>query len=483
MKTVRTVAGRTDRVVVVGAGLSGLAAALHLAGAGREVTVLERRDGPGGLAGQLRIDGYSFDTGPTVLTMPDTIARALNAVGEELTDWLDLIPLDPIYRAFYPGGERLDIRADPAHTAEEIAAFAGAAEAARYRRFVDWLEKLYRLQIRDFVDRNIDSPLDLPVRSLAKLAALGGFGRLEPAVRKYLRDSRVRRAFTFQSLYVGLAPHQALALYAIVSYLDTVGGVVFPRGGMHAVPRALAGAAAKHGVQFRYDTTVTEVDMAAGRARAVHTAGGERIPADAVVLATDLPAAYRDLLGRQPRPLRTAPSCVLLHIGASSAYSQIAHHNLHFGRAWRRTFHELTHGELMSDPSLLVSNPSRTDPTLAPAGRHTYYVLAPAPTGGPDWSVVGRRYADELLETLHERGYRNLTAEVQQLVTPDDWRAVGCTAGTPFAAAHTLGQTGPFRPGNLVGDNIVLAGAWTHPGVGVPMVLISGRLAARRIVG
>lgn len=483
MSIVHRVSGPTDRVVVVGAGLAGLAAALRLAGSGRDVTVLERRDGPGGLAGQLHIDGYSFDTGPTVLTMPEVIAQTLGFVGEQLTDWLDLMPLDPIYRAFYPGGERLDIRSDPEHTAAEIAAFAGTDEAARYRRFVDWLGRLYRLQIRDFVDRNIDSPLDLPARSLAKLAALGGFRRLEPAVRKYLRDSRVRRAFTFQSLYVGVAPHEALALYAIVSYLDTVGGVVFPRGGMHAVPQALADAAAKHGVHFRYGTTVTEVETAAGRARAVHTADGERIPTDAVVLATDLPSAYRDLLGEQPRRLRTAPSCVLLHIGGPESYSRIAHHNLHFGRAWRRTFHELTHGELMSDPSLLVSNPSRTDPTLAPAGRHTYYVLAPAPTGGPDWSVIGPRYADELLETLDRRGYRGLQGEVRRLVTPDDWRAAGCTAGTPFAAAHTLRQTGPFRPGHLVRDNVVLAGAWTHPGVGVPMVLISGRLAADRIIG
>jgi len=486
--SVRTVSGPTDRVVIVGAGLAGLAAALRLAPTGREITVLDRRDGPGGLAGQLNIDGYSFDTGPTVLTMPEVIAQTLGFVGEELTDWLDLIRLDPIYRAFYPGGEHLDIRAAPEQTATEIQEFAGPRAATGYRKFLDWLRALHDVQMPNFVDRNIDSPFDLPPRALATLAALGGFRRLEPAVRQYLRDPRVRRAFTFQSLYVGVAPHEALALYAIVAYLDTVGGAVFPRGGMHAVPQALAGAAAKHGVRLRYDTTVDRIETAGGRARAVHTTDGERIRADAVVLATDLPAAYRDLLGKEPRTLKTAPSCVLLHIGGPASYRQIAHHNLHFGRAWRRTFHELTRtGDLMSDPSLLVSNPTRTDPSLAPAGRQTYYVLAPVPnaTADLDWSVLGPRYADELLDTLEARGYAGFddAIEVQRLVTPDDWRAAGCTDGTPFAAAHTLRQTGPFRPGNVVMENVVLAGAWTHPGVGVPMVLISGRLAAERIIG
>ncbi len=486
----RTVTGPTDRIVVVGAGLAGLAAALRLAGAGREVTVLDKSDAPGGLAGQFDIDGYSFDTGPTVLTLPDVLEQTLASVEEKLEDWLELLPLDPIYRAFYPGGEHLDIRADPEATAAGIAEFAGPKEAAGYRRFVDWLRALHQTQLRHFIDRNIDSPLQLLGRPLARLAAVGGFGRLEPAVARYLCDPRVRRLFTFQSLYVGLSPYEALALYAVIAYMDTVGGVVFPRGGIHAVPQALAGAAAKHGVQLRYGTEVSQIETAGGRARAVRTADGERIAADAVVLATDLPTAARDLLGLKPRKLRLAPSCVLLHVGSTARYSKIAHHNIHFGQTWRRTFDELiTDGSLMSDPSLLVTNPTRTDPALAPAGRQTYYVLAPTPNleAGIDWSVIGPRYEAELLATLQQRGYTGFTdgIEVHRLITPADWRAAGLTAGTPFAAAHTFGQTGPFRPANLVRgfENVVLAGAWTHPGVGVPMVLISGRLAAERITG
>ncbi len=491
----RTVPGPTDRVVVVGAGLAGLSAALHLAGAGREVTVVERGDRPGGVAGRLQLDGYVLDTGPTVLTMPDLLADALGCVGERLEDWLDLVPLSPVYRGFFPGGEHLDVFADVDATAAEIGRLAGSRDADGYRRLVDWLAALHRAEMRDFIDRNLDSPLDLARPSLARLVALGGLRRLDPAVGRFVRDPRVRRMFTFQALYAGLSPHRALALYAVISYLDTVGGVVFPRGGMHEVPLALAGAAAKHGVTFRYGAAACRVELAGGRARAVHIADGGRVAADAVVLAGDLPGTYRDLLTDHPVPsrtarLRAAPSCVLLHVGSTASYRRIAHHNIHFGRSWATTFRELIdEHQLMSDPSLLVGNPSRTDPHLAPPGRHSYYVLAPAPNAasGLDWSVVGPRYRDELVTTLQSRGYTGFgdAIEVERLVTPDDWAAAGLTAGTPFAAAHTAGQTGPFRPANLAPgvDNVVFAGGWTTPGVGVPMVLISGRLAAERIVG
>jgi phytoene desaturase len=264
---------------------------------------------------------------------------------------------------------------------------------------------------------------------------------------------------------------------------------------MHAVPMAMAGAAEAHGVTFRYGTTVTSVEVSAGRARAVVTSDGERIPADVVVLNPDLPVAYRDLLPPTAQParvgrLRYSPSCFLLHVGSTAAYSQTVHHNISFGRAWRGVFRELIDDQqLMSDPSILVTNPTHTDPSLAPPGRQTYYVLAPTPhTGaGIDWSVVGPRYCDELVAVLEARGYVGFGAGIEALrtVSPADWEASGLAMGAPFAASHTFFQTGPFRPANLAPglENVVFTGSGTQPGVGVPMVLISGRLAAERITG
>jgi phytoene desaturase len=489
----RTVTGPTERVVVVGAGLGGLACALHLAGSGREVTVVERRPGPGGLAGCLALSGYRFDTGPAVLTMPELIAEALAAVGEELADWLTLTPLDPAYRTWFPDGSRLDVIADPDRMVTEVAAVCGPREADGYLRFVDYARRLWHLQRADFIERNFDSPRDLLTHNLLRLLAAGGFGRLQSKVDQFFRDPRTRRVFSIQAMYAGLAPHRALALYAVIAYLDAVAGVYFPRGGIHAVPRALAAAGEKHGVRIRYDTTVARVDVRGGRATAVVTRDGERIPADTVVLNPDLAAAHRLLPGPDPRRrLRYSPSCVVIHVGSTMRYERAAHHNIHFGRAWRRTFDEvIRHGRLMTDPSLLVTNPSRTDPTVAPPGRQAYFVLAPAPnlaTGPLAWrDGLAQRYADELVGVLESRGYAGFGAgiEVRHVATPADWADVGLAAGTPFAAAHTLSQTGPFRPGNLHPglSNVVFTGAGTQPGVGVPMVLISGKLAAARVLG
>ncbi|NUR74602.1 MAG: phytoene desaturase [Hamadaea sp.] len=491
----RTISGQTNRVIIVGAGLGGLACALHLAGAGRDVTVIERAGQPGGRAGRLELDGYRFDLGPTVLTAPDLLAEPMAAVGENLDDWLDLIPLDPAYRAHYPDGSTLDVTADQDRMEQAVAELCGAREAAGYRRFVSWAERLWRLERRDFIDRNLDSPRDLLTANLIKLALTGGFRRLGPKISQFFADSRTRRIFSFQALYAGLAPDHALALYAVISYLDTVAGVYHPRGGMHAVPQALADIAVKHGVTFRYDTTVTGVETRGDRAVAVHTADGERIAADVIVLNPDLAAAFSLLPTPAParlERLRPSPSCVVLHLGARAHYPGIAHHNLHFGRAWERTFEEvIDRGELMTDPSLLVTNPTKTDDSAAPPGRQSYYVLAPVPNlsvAPVTWTTaMSRRYAGELMATLEQRGYYDLglQLEISHVVTPADWARDGHVAGSPFSYAHTFAQTGPFRPGNLHPSlsNVVFTGSGTQPGVGVPMVLISGKLAARRITG
>ena len=491
----RTVTGPTENVVVVGAGLAGLSAAMRLAGAGRSVTVIERDDRPGGRAGRLDIevgDGtYRFDNGPTVLTMPDLIADAFACLGEEMDDWLDLEPVAPLYRSFFPDGSVLDVHADVDQMAEEIRTVIGPEEAAGYRRYVDFVSQLYRYEMADFIDRNIDSPLDLLTPDLARLVAIGGFRRLAPKVREYFKDPRTERIYSFQAMYAGVSPQQALAIYAVIAYMDSVAGVFFPKGGMHAVPAAMAAAAAKHGVQFRYGTEVSRVETDGRRARAAITSDGERIAADVVVLNPDLPVAHRDLLGKEPwsvRRLSYSPSCFLMLAGSSAHYSKIAHHNIHFGRSWAGVFDELINKQqLMSDPSILVTNPSHSDPDLAPPGKELYYVLFPTPNldADIDWHEVGPRYRDEVVRTLEARGYVGFgdAIEVEDITTPLDWEARGMERGAPFASAHTFLQTGPFRPSNIWGENVVFTGSGTQPGVGVPMVLISGRLAAERITG
>jgi phytoene desaturase len=489
----RTITGRSDRVVVVGAGLAGLAAALHLAGRGREVTLIERGAHPGGRAGRLDAGGYRFDTGPTVLTMPDLLAEPLAAVGEELTDRLDLVRLDPAYRAAFADGSTLDVHTDAQAMTDAVEAFAGPAEAAGYQRLRAWLTELYQREFSQFIAANFDSPLSLVTPSLARLTAMGAFRRLEPAIGRFIQDERLRRVFSFQSLYAGESPSHALAVYAVIAYMDTVAGVYFPRGGMRAVPDALAAAAASAGVKLHYDETVTTLERSGDRVTAVRTVSGLRVQCDAVVLATELTTAYQ-LLGRRPwRPvrLRPAPSAVVLHMGTRRSWPEIAHHTISFGQAWQQTFTEIIDdGKLMHDPSLLVTRPTATDPGLAPDGTDLLYILAPAPNldrGSIDWDRTGSGYADELAATVADRLLPGLETEVsvRDVVTPADWARQGMVAGTPFSFSHSFGQSGPFRPGNLPRGvaNVALAGCGTVPGVGVPTALVSGRLAADRITG
>ena len=489
----RKVSGATNKVVIVGAGLGGLSTALRLAGAGREVTIIEREAVPGGRNGLLVDQGYRFDTGPTVLTMPSLIDDALSAVGEKLSDWLELIPLRPLYRAFYHDGSQLDVFPDTQEMEAEIARVISPDEALGYRKYVDFVTKLYKYEMNDFIDRNIDSPLQLLTPNLARLIAIGGFRRLAPKVSQYLKDPRTQKVYSFQAMYAGVSPQQALAIYAVIAYMDSVNGVFFPKGGMHAVPRALAGAAEKHGVKIRYSTTVSSVATKNGRATGVITDTDEYIPADVVVLNPDLPIAYRELLDREPldiKRLSYSPSCVVMLVGSNKSYEHIAHHNIHFGQSWDGVFDELIKKKtFMSDPSLLVTVPTYDDPSLAPHGKSSYYVLFPTPNlhSAIDWKRERNRYRDEMVRVLEARGYTGFGEgiEVEHLTTPVEWRAQGMEAGAPFASAHTFFQTGPFRPRNLARgfENVVFTGSGTQPGVGVPMVLISGKLAAERIIG
>lgn len=487
------IAGRNDHVVVVGAGLAGLSAAMHLAGRGRTVTVLERQPWPGGRAGRLDVDGYHIDTGPTVLTMPEIIDEVFAAVGESSSSRIDLQPVDPAYRARFADGSSIDVHSDPERMTVAIEEFAGRQQAAGYQRLREWLTRLYRIEMDGFIDANFNSPLSLLRPRLARLAAIGGFRSWEKMVRRYISDSRLQRVFTFQSLYAGVSPTKALAAYAVIAYMDTISGVFFPRGGIRALPDALAAAGADAGVTFEYRCTVTELERTDDRVTAVHTDQGQRIACDAVVLTTELPQTYA-LLGRTPRrflALRASPSAVVVHLGCREVHPVTAHHTILFGDAWESTFTDIIRdGRLMGDPSLLVTRPTAGDPSLAPAGRDLLYVLAPAPnlaTGKVDWAATGAVYAEAVVDTVQDRLLPTLRdgVEVLDVVTPADWSRQGMASGTPFALAHTFGQTGPFRPANTVRgiENAVLAGSSTIPGVGVPTALLSGRLAADRITG
>lgn len=483
-------------VVVLGAGLGGLSAACHLAGAGHDVQVIERADRPGGRAGLLERGGYRFDTGPTVLTMPGLIDDCLHAAGVERHDVLALKAVDPMYRACYADGSTLRVWHGRDRMTAEIRDVCGPDQAAGFGRFCDWLIDLYRLEMADFIDRNFDSPLDLarPLAPALRLVRHGAFRKLASVVRSYFSDERLQQIFSFQSMYAGLAPYEALAIYCVITYMDSVEGVFVPEGGMSALPAALATAAAKAGASFRYNATAERIVLehgTEGRVRGVRLDGGELIEADSVVCNPDLPVAYRTLLGglampRKARRGRYSPSCVVWHAGVKGDLpADAAHHNIHFGGDWNGAFRALLEdGVRMPDPSILVTLHSKDEPSLAPPGGHTLYVLEPTPNldGRIDWAREREPVRRDLIDRVALLGYPS-EVEVEEFVDPTDWERDGMERGTPFALAHTFRQTGPFRPANVDrrAPGLVFVGSSTVPGVGVPMVLVSGRLAAERV--
>jgi phytoene desaturase len=485
----------TSRVIVIGAGLGGLSAACHLAGAGYEVTVFEAGDQPGGRATRREVGGYTFDLGPTVLTMTGILADTFRAAGTDMDDHLTLRRLDPAYRAVYDDGSTIHVRAGREQMAEEIRTVCGAAEAEAFERFCHWLAELYTAEHAPFIDRNFNGVLDLvrpPVPAL-RLARLGGFGNLARRVGSFFSDDRLRRLFSFQSLYAGLAPHQALALYAVITYMDTVEGVYHAEGGMAAVSHALGIAAEKAGAEVHLATPIDQIvlaDGAGGRVRGVRLATGEMVEADAVVCNAEPAVAYPRLLPslRAPRVARKgtySPSAVVWHAGVGGSLpAEAAHHNIHFGAAWRGAFDALLAGRIMDDPSTLVSVPTLSDPALAPPGGHVLYALEPVPNldASLDWDHLRGPLQDRLTARLAGFGYPT-SAEVELFVDPSDWAREGLERGTPFSLAHRFTQTGPFRPANVDrrAPGLVFTGAGTVPGVGIPMVLLSGKLAAARV--
>jgi phytoene desaturase len=401
-----------------------------------------------------------------------------------------------MYRACYEDGSELHVWHERERMVDEIRSLAGPADAAGFDRFCAWLDELYAVEMPAFIDRNIDSVTDLmrPLAPALRLVRLGGFGKLNRKVGSFFTDERIRRIFTFQSMYAGLAPYEALALYAVITYMDCVRGVFAPKGGMHECAAGLARAVGEAGATFRYDADVSRILLAAGThgaVRGIELVDGERIIADAVVCNADLPVAYRTLLPgidapRVARRGRYSPSCLLWVAGVRGLPSpRTRHHNIHFGGEWDSAFKALIHdGERMPDPSILVTMHSADDASLAPEGCSTMYALEPMPNldGRIDWTSRGAELADDLRARVARLGYP-VDVEVEAVIDPQDWERAGMERGTPFALAHTFRQTGPFRPSNVDkrAPGLVFTGSSTLPGVGVPMVLISGKLAAQRV--
>ena len=525
-KTVRSRSGSSDSVLIIGAGLSGLSAALRLRGAGRDVTIIEGATHVGGRCATetLRSSHGEFraDTGATVLTMPHLVTSALAAVGRTPEDVnLNFRRLQPAYRGLFASGRHLDLYSDADTMRAEITRFArmkfGSGDKAEVKRLVDgynqhraWAGEVFSASYENFLAADFDGPLDLvstpaAASDLGHLASLGAFGSLGTVTRKHLGDDELEKLFTFQALYAGTAPEQARAVYSVISHMDATMGVFYPEDNIGEIATAMATAAEDAGVKIIVGDPVMDVEIVDGNIRRVRTSSGQLFSADVIISTVDL-AGTAKLLGK---PLQTrrgglklnwSPSAVVVHgsipSDVAAAWPSQRHHTISFGTKWKHTFNEIIgHGRLMSDPSLLVTRPALSSPSRRFGDREQFEpisVLAPAPNlqrGTQHWEDITQPYVREVLHELNKRGFHGIAEAlaIARVDTPQTWeKQYGFAAGTPFSLAHTFSQTGPFRPRNRAAfgiDNLVLAGSGTTPGVGVPTVMLSGALAARRITG
>ena len=471
------------RVVVVGAGLGGLACALRLQGQGYDVTVVEQRDRPGGRAYQIADGGYTWDTGPSIITMPWVLEDTLAAGGLDLASELTLHRLDPMYRIRWAGEPRhLDFTDDRDRLAQEIAKFS-TRDAERLPDYLAALEPIYREAILGAGGRAFLSAREF-AGLLPMMVRLRAAEPLWHFTARFFDHPRVREAFSFHSLFIGGDPFRVPAVYGALVYLQILDGAWYADGGVYSLVEAMA-----RPLDVRCGEPVERIQTSAGAVSGVRLAGGEFIPADVVVSNADVLAAHR-LLGRRPplRRLRPTMSCFLLYLGTDRAFEQqLLHHTLLVGGGYRDFIRSVTRGrQLPQTLSTYVHAPARTEPGMAAAGGDSICVLLPVPNlrADIDWERAGDGLRDAVVRDMEETyGMAGLDASVrvEHRMTPLDFRAsLGAVDGNAFAIEPTLHQSAYFRRPNRDRsvEGLYHVGGGTHPGAGIPGVLMGAQVTA-----
>ncbi|MCA9678167.1 MAG: phytoene desaturase [Kofleriaceae bacterium] len=483
---------RPLRAAVIGSGFGGLAAAIRLAAAGVRVTVFEARDLPGGRAYVYKDGGHTFDAGPTVITAPHCIEDLFTLAGRRMADYVELLPVTPFYRlAWTADGDTFDYDGDADHMEAQIRD-RRPADVAGYRRFVAYARKVFDTGYTELAHTPFLKFSDM-VKVAPKLAWLRADRSVYKTVARYVKDEHVREALSFHSLLVGGNPFETSSIYTLIHHLEREWGVFFPRGGTGALVAALVRLLEDLGGELRLDAPVRGVRVDTGEGGAarhlVTTEAHADEPFDLVVSNADLHSTYSRLYAEVPAARRMvgklermdwSMSLYVLYFGTDVSYAdQIAHHTVVFGPRYRGLLQDIFHGhDLPDDFSLYLHAPHVTDPSMAPPGRGSFYVLSPVPHLGNaplDWDAIGAGYGDRILESLEA-----LLPDLRQHVTvrrhftPVDFRdQLASFHGSAFSCAPTLGQSAYMRPHNKDKriPGLYLVGAGTHPGAGVPGVI------------
>ncbi len=483
---------------VIGGGLGGLAAACTLAARGHKIVLFEKNEWLGGKAALLEEEGFRFDMGPTILTIPSVLRRIFAEAGEKLEDHLDLVRLDPQWRCFYEDGSVLDLVEDENAMAEKLDDYSGPGAGQQYRKFMKMSEKLDEISSRFFFWKpvgGIKDTLDLgttfKLSTLKDLLALRMGRSVASTVRSFAKDERVAQMLDHFTQYVGSAPDASPAVLCGVAHMQTGEGVWYPMGGTRAVAEALVKLGESLGVEFRTGQGVERILSSGGAAVGVETSDGEQVPLAAVVSNSDSVRTSRELLGEELgarlKTDRYKPACsgVVLYLGLRERYEHLLHHNFVFSQDPEEEFEDIyRRGRPAEDPTAYVCAPAVTEPQVAPEGGEALYVLVHTPylRPGHDWSKMLPGYRQTIVEKLKRvAGMEDLEERIvyEQTLTPQDihdrYRVLD---GAIYGLASHGKFIGAFKPSNRTPvPGLYLAGGSAHPGPGMPMVLMSGWIA------
>lgn len=485
------------RVVVVGSGFGGLAAAIRLQAAGHDVTIVEKRDKPGGRAYVYEQDGFTFDGGPTIITAPWLIAELFQLAGRHAEDYVELVPIHPYYNVRFEDGSVFAYDGGRAHMLEQVRRF-NPADVAGYERLVASTQRVFDAGMA-LIDRPFTRVSDM-VRVLPQLVRLRADRSVASQVGRYLRDDRLRQVFSFHPLLIGGNPFRTTSIYTLIQHLEQEWGIWFAKGGMGAVVNALVRLFGELGGTLRLSTEVEEIEVApaSGRATGVRLEGGAVLAADAVVSNADVGHTYLRMLAprwrrrntdRRMERMRWSMSLFVLYFGTDRKYDDLAHHEILMGPRYRELLEDIFQRKrLAEDFSLYLHRPTATDPSLAPPGHDAFYVLSPVPHlgGSTDWRTAAKPYRDRIVQYLESRYMPGLSRHIvtERMIDPLHFRdELNSHLGSAFSVEPTLMQSAYMRPHNRSEDvaNLYLCGAGVHPGAGIPGVLSSGKIVAELI--
>lgn len=480
------------KIIIIGAGLGGLSAAIRLAVSGFSVVILEKNANAGGKVNLVEADGYKFDTGASLLTMPHVLREVFEFAGRRLEDYLDIEPVEPICRYFWSDGTRFDASQDLQKTEREIEKLA-PRDVANFQKYLADARRKYEIAGKTFLAHALnDLPRLLRPKFFKDLFAISTLKTLDEHNQKYFSSAKLRQLFNRFATYNGSSPFRIPATFALIPYVEFGLGAWYPRGGMYEIPKALEKLARDAGVGFRFDSEIEKILVEGKKASGVKLKSGEELKSDLVVANSDAVETYRNLLPFENKKIESrepSSSGFVLLLGVKKRFPRLAHHNIFFSDDYKAEFDAIFKEKRPAqNPTIYVCASSRTDATQAPEGCENLFVLINAPytSGATSWEREKHGYRDLIIKKLEDFGLKDLESsiEFEQIITPEDFEEkYRANRGSIYGVSSNGIFSAFLRVPNKSKDieNLYFAGGATHPGGGIPLVLLSGKMAAEMI--